>query len=405
MPWHIDPNHAACKGYAVVKDSDNSVAGCHKTKAAAAKQLAALYAGESKGEEMEGIDERAVDNSTWDGNKAMGQCSSAADYRKICAGEKSTGEPDQRQHWALPHHYLGRHPDPNAAGVRAALARFGQTEGLSNASAARAHLERHMSAIQAQSNSKSATPPRDDLFRAQPLGYEVRDDEDGSPVLAGHFAIFNEWTEINSMFEGHFLERIIPGAFKKTFSENRDQMRALFQHGRDPQMGDKVLGPIDVLEEDDKGARYEVPLLDGIPPLLLSGLRKNLYGASFRFRVIREEFNEEPGKSKHNPEGLPERDLKEIQVREFGPVTFPAYANASAGIRSLTDEFVMERMIHEPGHLAQVIEFVRDDVLKKESKDPPSEPSAGNNHPRQERRASDKRFTTREEFLAWLSKS
>lgn len=98
----------------------------------------------------------AVDNSEWDGNRAMGQCDSAADYRKICAGEHTTGEPDQRQHWALPHHYLGRHPDPNAAGVRNALSRLPQTQNLESAEAARAHLERHMSEIQAASEAAIA---------------------------------------------------------------------------------------------------------------------------------------------------------------------------------------------------------------------------------------------------------
>jgi signal peptide peptidase SppA len=86
-----------------------------------------------------------VDESAWDGNKAMGQCSSAADYRTICAGERSVGEPDQRQHWALPHHYLGK--GPNADGVRAALGRVSQTDNLSNEAAAQAHLDAHMREI------------------------------------------------------------------------------------------------------------------------------------------------------------------------------------------------------------------------------------------------------------------
>lgn len=99
----------------------------------------------------------AVDNSTWDGGRAMGQCSTAADYRSICAGERTTGEPDERQHWALPHHYLGR--GPNAAGVRNALARLPQTQGLANRSAAESHLNRHMSEI----NPERASAPTDTL--------------------------------------------------------------------------------------------------------------------------------------------------------------------------------------------------------------------------------------------------
>jgi HK97 family phage prohead protease len=98
---------------------------------------------------------KAVDTSAWDGNRAMGQCDSAADYRSICAGERTTGEPGERQHWALPHHYLGR--GPNAAGVRNALARLSQTEGLSNREAAERHLEAHMSEVNPEAAAEVET--------------------------------------------------------------------------------------------------------------------------------------------------------------------------------------------------------------------------------------------------------
>jgi HK97 family phage prohead protease len=147
------------------------------------------------------------------------------------------------------------------------------------------------------------------------------------PTLVGHFAVFNQWTEINSWFEGNFLERIAPGAFKKTFAENRSNMKVLFQHGMDPQIGDKPLGPIDTLKEDRTGGYYEVPLLDtGYVPRAVPGLEADLYGASFRFAVMREEIVDEPGVSAYNPKGIQERTIQEAKVIEFGPVTFPAYA-------------------------------------------------------------------------------
>jgi HK97 family phage prohead protease len=82
------------------------------------------------------------------------------------------------------------------------------------------------------------------------------------------------------------MERIAPGAFKKTFREQPRPMRVLFQHGMDPQVGDKPLGPIRDLREDETGAYYEVPLLDAsyVRDQVLPGLRAGLYGASFRFR-------------------------------------------------------------------------------------------------------------------------
>jgi hypothetical protein len=91
-----------------------------------------------------------VDNTPWDAAKAWhnGSVSDdpAAFYKAICAGEKSTGDPDTQDHWALPYKYTPSSP-PNAAGVRNALARLSQTEGLSNATHARETLEAAMKKI------------------------------------------------------------------------------------------------------------------------------------------------------------------------------------------------------------------------------------------------------------------
>lgn len=93
-----------------------------------------------------GVVNASVDESAWDGNAAMSSCSTASDYRSICAGEKTIGDPDERQHWALPHH---KSPGaaPNRAGVNNALSRLPQTQNLKNRSAAESHLHAHQSAM------------------------------------------------------------------------------------------------------------------------------------------------------------------------------------------------------------------------------------------------------------------
>ncbi len=166
------------------------------------------------------------------------------------------------------------------------------------------------------------------------------------PTLVGYFAITNTPTEINSLLEGNFIERIAPGAFASTLANDRAAMRCLFQHGMDPQAGDKPLGPLRTLREDARGPFYEVPLLDASYVRdLVPGLEAGVYGASFCFRVASggEDWDERPGVSASNPKGLPERTLREVEVLEFGPVTFPAYSGATAGVRSLTDWLVEAR--------------------------------------------------------------
>lgn len=203
-------------------------------------------------------------------------------------------------------------------------------------------------------------PPRENLVRAVMPGIELRALEDGTRTLAGHFAVFNEWTEINSIWEGRFLERISPGAFKKTFAENRDAMKVLFNHGSDPSIGDKPLGAIRSLSEDERGASYEVDLLDtSYVRDLVPGLQKGLFGASFRFKVMREEIIDDPKPSDANPAGLPERTIREAKVMEFGPVTFPAYQGATAGVRSMSDEFIMRGFLAQPDKLRALLrEFI-----------------------------------------------
>jgi hypothetical protein len=61
-------------------------------------------------------------------------------------------------------------------------------------------------------------------------------------TLQGHFAVFNAWTEIDSLAEGLFLERIAPGAFAKAFREKGRGIKVLLEHGHDPVVGNKPLG-------------------------------------------------------------------------------------------------------------------------------------------------------------------
>jgi HK97 family phage prohead protease len=277
MPWHIVPESGKCpasKPYAVIKDSDGSLAGCHATKQQAQKQLAALYANET----------------------------TASGKGRLQMTDTDTGK-----------------------------------DGA--------------------------------VIRAFKPGIELRAAEDGGmPTLHGHFAIFNRFTEIDSWMEGHFLERIMPGAFKKTFQENRSTVKALFQHGQDPQIGDKPLGPVERLEEDTTGAYYEVPMIDtAYNRDLIPGLEAGLYGASFRFNVTREEIDEEPERSDANPDGIPERSIKELRLFEFGPVTFPAYAEATAGVRSFTDHFLFEMVERDPARVRELLESLSDAATRSTS--------------------------------------
>lgn len=267
MPWHVESDHGSCpasRPWAVVKDDDGEVEGCHATQSDAQNQLAALNAQE----------------------------------------------------------------------------------------------ENSMTALLSELRAAPPATLEIPVLRAVSERSEVRAEADGGPPsMVGHFSVFNRWYEIDSIFEGRFLERVAPGAFTKTFQERSGDIKVLFQHGMDFQVGDKVLGRTEDLREDSVGAYYEVELFDtSYNQDLLPGLRAGVYGSSFRFRVTKDEWANEPEPSEANPNGIPERTIREVNVFEFGPVTFPANPEATAGVRSMTDAFYE----HEPQRFHEAARHARD---------------------------------------------
>ena len=364
MPWHIDKSSrcAASKPWAVIKDADGSVVGCHPTKAAAQKQLAALNVNvASQGRETPMATESTEER--WDGSASRYSDSEYAKATVLDRGDcMDASGMTAKNRYSLPVANPGSSwsQSPDKGGVAAAAGMISKVSAGAACKTAAARrllrcygklgMDAPESLTQMAGRDQASAPPRAPLVRALPNGLELREaDGDGMPTLAGHFAVFDQWTEIDSRFEGNFLERVAPGAFAKTFEENRQQMRVLFEHGKDPQIGNKVLGAIKTLSEDERGAFYEVPLLDtSYNRDLLPALRSDLYGSSFRFEVMREQFTRTPERSEHNPEGLPERTLQEVRLYEFGPVTFPAYAGATAGLRSMTDDYLRQVVTPEP---------------------------------------------------------
>jgi len=206
--------------------------------------------------------------------------------------------------------------------------------------------------------------PTDNLIRSSAPSASTIALSEGR-TLFGHFSVFDTWTRIDSMFEGQFLERVAQGAFKDTFRAQASQIRVIFQHGRDPQIGDKPLGAPDVLREDDQGAYYESELFD-TPYVndLLPALRAGQLGASFRFRVTKEEWVEPRKATATNPEKLPERTIRAVHHFEHGPVTWGAYSAATAGVRSGTDDFI-ESLMTDPRFVARFTERAGLKVVEK----------------------------------------
>ncbi|MEV0151541.1 MULTISPECIES: HK97 family phage prohead protease [unclassified Nonomuraea] len=207
-------------------------------------------------------------------------------------------------------------------------------------------------------------------------------EEDILGVMDIRFSPFDTWYEIDDFFEGRFLERTTRGAFAKTIKDNgAAAFRVQFDHGYDPHIGSKILGVAESVTEERDAATGVVPLLDtSYNRDLLPGLRRGAYGSSFRFRVIKDEWNDEPERSDHNPDGIPERTIREVRLMEFGPVTWPANPDATAGMRSTTSQFMEKLRDQNPDYVRRFLERV--EMVRSAAGTPDGAAMVGTSEPR-----------------------
>jgi len=193
------------------------------------------------------------------------------------------------------------------------------------------------------------------IYRFTPAEVIFRQEEDGSKVIESKIVPFDEWLEVDSIFEGHFMERFAPGSLKKTFSENLNRIRVYFEHGFSKVYDSQPIAELLRAWEEKDAAWFNASLLNGLPELLLSGIERGQYGASIGARIVKSEINSDPKPSVFNPQGLGERTYTEVQAHDFSITPRPAYANTSVAMRSITDELAVERLIQHPDKLLELI--------------------------------------------------
>jgi uncharacterized protein len=131
---------------------------------------------------------------------------------------------------------------------------------------------------------------------------------------------------------GGFVERIAPGSATKTIQEQ--DLRALFNHDPNNLLGRMGAGTLRVQDEDE-GARYFVDKPDTTLGRDLATLvkRGDIYGSSFTFQVV----GSSGVKWSKTAQGFPLREVRQMRMRDLGPVTFPAYSAATVSLRSLAE--------------------------------------------------------------------
>lgn len=158
---------------------------------------------------------------------------------------------------------------------------------------------------------------------------EVRFADEGAATAAtirGYAARFNSPSE---PIGGRFVERIAPGAFDEVLGQD---VRALINHDPSLILGRSTAGTLR-LSVDAQGLAYEVDLPDTAyaRDLATSIARGDISQSSFAFTL------EPDGEVwSRTDEGMRVRTLVKFKrLLDVSPVTYPAYPEASVGLRSL----------------------------------------------------------------------
>ncbi len=162
-----------------------------------------------------------------------------------------------------------------------------------------------------------------------PVDLEQREGED--PRIVGVAALYYDGTPRTEYAMGYgMVERIRPGAFAGLLKEGTDTM-ALFNHESSQILGRTTAKTLR-LKSTRRGLLYDID-----PPDTQTGrdvvenLRNgNITGSSFAFTI---------GKDKVTTDEDRDVMIREIikveRLFDVGPVTYPAYENTEAGLRSV----------------------------------------------------------------------
>lgn len=173
----------------------------------------------------------------------------------------------------------------------------------------------------------------------------VQSDEK-KPVIAGTAAVYDTETVIAEFFR----EKIERGAFDRVLAEKPDVIGAP-NHDWTQVLGRTTAGTLR-LTENERGLDYEIdinPEDQDAMNLYAKVKRGDISQSSFAFTVRNEEW-QYPEKGSR---ALPMRVVKEVEkLFDVSPVTFPAYPQTTAAVRSKFESLAESESRSDPNHQA-----------------------------------------------------
>jgi len=176
--------------------------------------------------------------------------------------------------------------------------------------------------------------------------------EDGQKKISGYAAVFNELSDDL----GGFKEKVAPGAFTATLE--KDDIRSLWNHNSDYPLG-RVKARTLSVSQDLRGLKFEInpPDTQYARDLLVSIERGDVNQMSFSFFTDDDNWE--------NVNGVYIRTLLAVTLLEVSPVTFPAYPQTSAVVRSKIAELNQADQAVDPEASVKAAAQVRAAIRKR----------------------------------------
>lgn len=161
----------------------------------------------------------------------------------------------------------------------------------------------------------------------------IEERADKPPLIEGYGAVFYRADDPGTEFQlwQDLYERIMPGAFD---GAKDGDVRSLFNHDSNWVLGrTKAEPPTLQLDVDTVGLRYRVtpPDTQAVRDQVLTPIRRgDVDGSSFMFVPRKFSWVQDTRDGRQ----IEIRQVEKVELFEVGPVTFPAYAATSAGVRA-----------------------------------------------------------------------
>lgn len=157
---------------------------------------------------------------------------------------------------------------------------------------------------------------------------QCRAEENEKVEISGLAAVYYDASNPDTEYElwTGMRERIMPGAFDRAIKENQD-VRGLFNHDSNQVLARTASGTMQ-LKTSNRGLDYTINPPDtqvgrDVVTLLERG---DIDGSSFAFKVVSETWRSEGD--------LEIREINDVELYDVGPVTYPAYAASTSGVRA-----------------------------------------------------------------------